>query len=64
MSHKPSFSIGDIVINNGIVKEFKVGNVEGMHKSNTYRCLVIIYLITQKLYTKIDGVAMSFIILA
>ncbi len=56
MSHKSSFS--------NCYQQLKVGNVEGMHKSNTYRCLVIIYLITQKLYTKIDGVAMSFIILA
>lgn len=56
MSHKSSFS--------NCYQQLKVGNVEGMHKSNTYRCLGIIYLITQKLYTKIDGVAMSFIILA
>lgn len=42
MAHKPSFDVGAVVSNDEMRKEFKIGNMGGMRKSNTYGCLVII----------------------
>lgn len=50
MSYTPSFQIGDIVSNDILHTEFRVGNMGGMRKSNTYNCLVLISDHTKGLY--------------
>lgn len=50
MAHKPSFDVGAVVSNDEMRKEFKIGNMGGMRKSNTYGCLVIISDHTKGLY--------------
>ena len=50
MAHNPNFSVGDIVTNEEMSKEFKIGNMGGMRKSNRYNCLVIISDHTKNLY--------------
>lgn len=50
MSYKPSFGVGDIVTNDQMRTEYKVGNMGGMRKSNTYNCLVLISDHTKGLY--------------
>lgn len=50
MAHKASFNIGDVVSHDEMRTEFKVGNMGGMRKSNTYGCLVIISDHTKGLY--------------
>lgn len=50
MGHKPSFKIGATVSNEQMRKEFKVGNMGGMRKSNTYNCLILISDHTKGLY--------------
>lgn len=50
MAHKPSFAVGAVVSNDEMRKEFKIGNMGGMRKSNTYGCLVIISDHTKGLY--------------
>lgn len=42
MSYKPTFAVGDIVTNEEMRSEFKIGNMGGMCKSNTYNCLVLV----------------------
>ena len=42
MGYTPSFDVGDIVTNEQMRSEFKIGNMGGMCKSNTYNCLVLI----------------------
>ena len=49
MAHRP-FTPGDIVSNDEMRKAFKIGNMGGMRKSNTYNCLVIISDHTKGLY--------------
>lgn len=50
MGYTPSFSVGDILTNDQISTSFKVGNMGGMRKSNTYNCLVLISDNTKGLY--------------
>jgi len=50
MVHKPSFAVGAVVSNDEMRKEFKIGNMGGMRKSNTYGCFVIISDHTKGLY--------------
>ena len=44
------FKIGQTVTNNELSQAFKVGNMGGMRKSNTYNCLVLISDHTKGLY--------------
>ncbi len=50
MSYKPTFSVGDIITNDQMRTEYKIGNMGGMRKSNTYNCLVLISDHTKGLY--------------
>lgn len=50
MGIKPTFKVGDILSNNEIREAYKIGNMGGMRKSNTYNCLVIISDHTKGLY--------------
>lgn len=36
MAHRPSFNIGDTISNDELRTEFRVGNMGGMRKSNTF----------------------------
>ena len=49
MSHTP-FSVGQIVSHDDVRAAYKVGNMGGMRKSNTYNCLVLISDHTKGLY--------------
>lgn len=42
MSYTPTFDVGDIVTNDQMRSEFKIGNMGGMRKSNAYNCLVLV----------------------
>ena len=49
MAYTP-FKVGDIVTNEQMYTAYKVGNMGGMRKSNTYNCLVLISDHTKGLY--------------
>ena len=49
MAHRP-FNVGDVVTNNEMWEAYRIGNMGGMRKSNTYNCLVLISDHTKRLY--------------
>ncbi len=49
MAHRP-FNVGDVVTNKEMSEAYRVGNMGGMRKSNTYNCLVLISDHTKALY--------------
>lgn len=49
MSYQP-FELGAVVTNDQLVTSYRVGNMGGMRKSNTYNCLVLISDHTKDLY--------------
>ena len=49
MPYSP-FTIGDITSNKELSSAYKIGNMGGMRKSNTYNCLVLISDHTKGLY--------------